>query len=78
MAHTYFVGWVRSMKNEGIGSSVPRREGREKLTGAALYVADQVWPGRIYGATVRSRVARGRISWSGFSGSARHGSGASA
>jgi len=49
------------MKNEGIGISVPRREGREKLTGAALYVADQIWPGRIYGATVRSRVAHGRI-----------------
>ncbi|MDR3672980.1 MAG: xanthine dehydrogenase family protein molybdopterin-binding subunit [Holophaga sp.] len=49
------------MKNEGIGISVPRREGREKLTGKALYVADQVWPERIYGVTVRSKVAHGRI-----------------
>jgi CO/xanthine dehydrogenase Mo-binding subunit len=49
------------MKNEGIGSSVARREGPEKLTGKAQYVADQVLPGRIYGVTVRSKVAHGRI-----------------
>jgi CO/xanthine dehydrogenase Mo-binding subunit len=46
---------------EGIGVSVPRREGREKLTGTARYVADQGWRDRIFGATVRSRVAHGRI-----------------
>ena len=46
---------------EGIGVPVARREGRAKLTGAARYVADQGWPDRIFGATVRSRVAHGRI-----------------
>ena len=61
MAHSRFVGLDRSMKNEGIGSSVARREGPEKLTGKAQYVADQVLPGRIYGVTVRSKVAHGRI-----------------
>ena len=49
------------MGMDGIGSSAPRREGREKLTGSARYVADQAWPGGIFGATVRSRCARGRI-----------------
>ena len=46
---------------EGIGISVPRREGREKLTGKARYVGDKGWHDRLYGATVRSRVAHGRI-----------------
>jgi len=46
---------------EGIGSSVPRREGPEKLTGAAVYVADRQVPGQLFGATVRSPAAHGRI-----------------
>ena len=61
MAHPHFMGWVRTMTTEGIGISVPRKEGRGKLTGKAQYVADQPWPGRIYGVTVRSKVAHGRI-----------------
>ncbi|HVH72096.1 MAG TPA: carbon monoxide dehydrogenase, partial [Candidatus Dormibacteraeota bacterium] len=50
------------MTNERIvGTSVPRREGREKVTGQAQYVDDMVLPGMLYGATVRSRIPRGRI-----------------
>lgn len=49
------------MATDGIGSSVARREGPEKLTGAASYVADQRWPDGIPGVTVRSRVAHGRL-----------------
>jgi CO/xanthine dehydrogenase Mo-binding subunit len=49
------------MKNEGIGISVARREGPAKLAGTARYVADQVPPGGLYGVTVRSKVAHGRI-----------------
>jgi CO/xanthine dehydrogenase Mo-binding subunit len=49
------------MAREGIGSSVSRREGPEKLTGAAAYVADQRWPDGIHGVTVRSQVAHGRL-----------------
>jgi CO/xanthine dehydrogenase Mo-binding subunit len=50
------------MKKERIvGTSVPRLEGREKVTGQAQYVDDMVLPGMLYGATVRSRIARGRI-----------------
>ena len=44
-----------------IGRSVPRREGRAKVTGQARYVDDLTLPGMLYGATVRSQVARGRI-----------------
>ncbi len=44
-----------------VGVSVPRKEGRDKVTGAARYVDDMVLPGMLHGATVRSSVARGKI-----------------
>jgi CO/xanthine dehydrogenase Mo-binding subunit len=44
-----------------VGSSVPRKEGWDKVTGAARYVDDMVLPGMLYGATVRSTIARGKI-----------------
>lgn len=44
-----------------IGKSMPRREGRDKVTGAARYIDDITLPGMLYGATVRSRVSRGVI-----------------
>jgi CO/xanthine dehydrogenase Mo-binding subunit len=44
-----------------IGTSVPRKEGREKVIGSARYVDDLVFPDMLFGATVRSSVARGRI-----------------
>jgi CO/xanthine dehydrogenase Mo-binding subunit len=44
-----------------VGVSVPRKEGWDKATGAARYVDDMVLPGMLYGATVRSSVARGKI-----------------
>ena len=44
-----------------IGTSVPRKEGRDKVTGAARYVDDLTFPGMLYGATVRSPSPRGRI-----------------
>jgi len=44
-----------------VGTSVPRKEGWDKVTGAARYVDDVVLPGMLYGATVRSNVARGKI-----------------
>jgi CO/xanthine dehydrogenase Mo-binding subunit len=50
------------MKNGPIvGTSVPRKEGRGKVTGQARYVDDMVLPGMLYGATVRSRIPRGKI-----------------
>jgi CO/xanthine dehydrogenase Mo-binding subunit len=44
-----------------IGQSVPRKEARAKVTGHARYVDDLALPGMLYGATVRSTVARGEI-----------------
>ena len=44
-----------------IGRSVPRREGRAKVTGHARYVDDFALPGMLHGVTVRSTVPRGRI-----------------
>src|SRR4029079_1252965 len=44
-----------------IGKPVPRKEGREKVTGTARYVDDLRREGILYGMTVRSPVARGRI-----------------
>jgi CO/xanthine dehydrogenase Mo-binding subunit len=50
------------MKNTPIvGASVPRMEGRAKVTGEARYIDDMVLPGMLYGATVRSRIPRGKI-----------------
>src|SRR3984957_12596200 len=51
-----------NMNNDRIvGKSVPRLEGRDKVTGASRYVDDMELPGMLYGATVRSRIARGKI-----------------
>ena len=49
------------METRVIGKSVPRKEGREKVTGRARYVDDLVFPGMLHGVTVRSPAARGRI-----------------
>ena len=49
------------MEGPLIGRSLPRREGQAKVTGRARYVDDFTLPGMLYGATVRSQIARGRI-----------------
>src|ERR1700737_5331887 len=48
-------------KDRIVGKSVPRLEGRDKVTGASRYVDDMELRGMLYGATVRSRIARGKI-----------------
>src|SRR5216684_2303386 len=52
-----------------IGKSVPRKEGRDKVTGRARYVDDLTFPNMIHGVAVRSSVARGRIRGIHFEGS---------
>jgi CO/xanthine dehydrogenase Mo-binding subunit len=37
-----------------VGVSVPRKEGRDKVTGQAQYVDDMTLPDMLYGATIRS------------------------
>src|SRR5437763_1461910 len=44
-----------------VGVPVPRKEGLDKVTGKAMYVDDLHFPGVLYGTTVRSQIARGRI-----------------
>ena len=44
-----------------IGAPVPRKEGRDKVTGRARYVDDIAMPGMLHGATVRSQIPRGKI-----------------
>jgi CO/xanthine dehydrogenase Mo-binding subunit len=47
--------------NHLVGKSIPRKEGRRKVTGQALYVDDLKFDGMLHGVTVRSSVPRGRI-----------------
>jgi CO/xanthine dehydrogenase Mo-binding subunit len=54
--------------NRFVGRSVPRKEGRKKVTGEALYVDDLVFPDMLHGVTIRSPVARGHIKSISFSG----------
>src|SRR5262249_52529247 len=44
-----------------VGSNVLRKEGYAKLTGAARYVDDLSLDGMLFGKTIRSTIARGRI-----------------
>jgi len=51
-----------------VGKSIPRKEGRKKVTGQALYVDDLKFDNMLHGVTVRSSVARGRIRNISFEG----------
>ncbi|HEX8889054.1 MAG TPA: xanthine dehydrogenase family protein molybdopterin-binding subunit, partial [Pyrinomonadaceae bacterium] len=51
-----------------VGRPVPRKEGRDKVTGRARYVDDLHFPEMLYGATVRSPIARGRLKKISFEG----------
>ncbi|HXG54235.1 MAG TPA: xanthine dehydrogenase family protein molybdopterin-binding subunit [Vicinamibacterales bacterium] len=50
-----------SSQTPAIGRSVPRREGRAKVTGRARYIDDLTLPGMLHGVTVRSPRPRGTI-----------------
>lgn len=52
---------ARKRSERVVGTDVLRREGREKLTGEARYVADLEVPGAWCGVTVRSPHARARL-----------------
>ena len=45
----------------GVGADIPRVDGCAKLSGETRYVDDLALPGVLHGGTVRSPVARGRI-----------------
>jgi CO/xanthine dehydrogenase Mo-binding subunit len=44
-----------------VGWATPRKEGRDKVAGRARYIDDLTFPDMLYGATVRSRIPRGKI-----------------
>ncbi len=54
--------------NNPIGKPVPRKEGRKKVTGQALYIDDLSFPDMLHGATIRSPAPRGRITNITFGG----------
>lgn len=56
------------MQKPVVGRPVLRKEGLDKVTGRARYVDDLSFPGMLYGATVRSPVARGRLRGVSFAG----------
>src|ERR1041385_6056907 len=56
------------MTNHFVGKPIHRKEGRKKVTGAALYVDDLKFDGMLHGVTVRSSIARGRIKSISFEG----------
>ncbi|MCA1593918.1 MAG: carbon monoxide dehydrogenase, partial [Acidobacteria bacterium] len=48
--------------NKGmVGRPVPRKEGRDEVTGRARYIDDLRLPGMLYGVTVRSPSPRGHV-----------------
>ncbi|HEU5184761.1 MAG TPA: xanthine dehydrogenase family protein molybdopterin-binding subunit [Gemmatimonadaceae bacterium] len=44
-----------------VGSSVPRKDAHEKVSGTARYIDDLAFPGMLHARTIRSTIARGRI-----------------
>jgi CO/xanthine dehydrogenase Mo-binding subunit len=52
---------VSSKMDKTVGKNVSRVDGGAKVTGKAVYVDDLATPGALYGATVRSAVARGTL-----------------
>ena len=44
-----------------VGVRVPRLDASDKVTGRALYLDDLHVPGVLHGRTVRSTIARGRV-----------------
>jgi CO/xanthine dehydrogenase Mo-binding subunit len=51
----------RSPRLKVVGRDVRRKDGDDKVTGRAQYVDDLVFPGMIYGATIRSTIPCGRV-----------------
>src|SRR2546428_471687 len=51
-----------------VGKPIPRKEGRQKVTGQALYVDDLKFDGMLHALTGRSSIARGRIKSISFEG----------
>src|SRR6266404_6977175 len=62
------VNMSAKTNEHAIGKSFPRKEGRKKVTGRALYIDDLSFPEMLHGVTLRSPVSRGRIKSIAFEG----------
>src|SRR2546428_12795239 len=51
----------RRRSRGSVGRNVLRKEGVEKVTGAARYIDDLAFPGMLYGRTIRSTIPAGDI-----------------
>ncbi|HEU5250015.1 MAG TPA: hypothetical protein VFW15_08505, partial [Thermoanaerobaculia bacterium] len=52
---------TRRRPSGAVGRNVPRKEGLDKVTGAARYVDDLAFPGMLHARTVRSAIPSGEI-----------------
>src|SRR5689334_17346403 len=52
---------MASFSERAVGRSVARKDGIGKATGRAVYADDLVFPGMLYGRTIRSTIPRGRV-----------------
>ena len=52
---------MANFTERAVGRSVARKDGIGKATGKAIYADDLVFPGMLYGRTIRSEVPRGRV-----------------
>ncbi len=52
---------LRSRSPRAVGRNVRRKEGIDKVTGAARYIDDLTFPGMLYGRTIRSTIPAGDI-----------------
>src|SRR6478672_7573012 len=52
---------MASLNERAVGRSVARKDGMGKATGKAIYADDLVFPGMLYGRTIRSTIPRGRV-----------------
>src|SRR5207249_223517 len=50
-----------SRRMASVGTSVERKEGMDRATGAARYADDLRFPGMLVGRTIRSTIPRGRV-----------------
>src|SRR6266853_945209 len=59
---------MASRARKAVGRSVLRKEGHEKVTGAARYIDDLTFPGLLHARTIRSTIPAGQITKVRFKG----------
>src|SRR5882724_4272516 len=52
---------MASRARKAVGRNVLRKEGHEKVTGAARYIDDLAFPGLLHARTIRSTIPAGQI-----------------